>query len=303
MTTRQSILLAGASGVLGRHLTQALTAAGHQVTGLGRSAAGGVRTDLMDRDALLRAVDGRHFDTVVHAATALRRAPLRHRDMYATDALRTEGTAHLIEAAQATGARRFIAESMVFGYGYGDHGDHLLTEDDPFGPRGTTPRLERHIAAMRTKERLTFDAAGLDGIALRFGLFYGPGGTDALLPMLRRRQLPVAADHGRVLPWTELVDAAAAVVAAVERGRPGQAYNIADSTPMGFGAHVRAVAERFGLPKPVTVPLWTMSPMAYAHVVMATTMRVSSAKAERELGWTPAHPSTYDGLAALGATG
>ncbi|MET7574400.1 NAD(P)-dependent oxidoreductase [Streptomyces sp. NPDC005492] len=223
MTTNQSqnsgrsILLAGASGVFGGHLTKALTGAGHQVTGLGRGPGNGIRADLMDRDGLLRAVEGHHFDTVVHAATALRKAPVRHRDMYATNALRIEGTAHLVEAARATGARRFITESMVFGYGYGDFGTRSLTEDDPFGPRGATPELEKHIEGMRTKEQLTFEAPDMEGIALRFGLFYGPGGTDAILPMLRKRQLPAPDDHGRVLPWIELTDAARAVAAAVER--------------------------------------------------------------------------------------
>ncbi|MFJ3623125.1 NAD-dependent epimerase/dehydratase family protein [Streptomyces iakyrus] len=297
--TSQSILLAGASGVLGRHITRALTEAGHKVTGLGRSRENGIRADLMDRDALLRAVDGHHFDTVVHAATALRKPPVRDRDMYATDALRTEGTAHLVEAACATGARRFVVESMAFGYGYGDHGDRPLTEDDPFGPRGATPPLERHIAGMRTKERLAFEAEALDGIALRLGLFYGPGGTEALLPLLRRRQLPLPADRGRVLPWVELTDAARAVVAAVERGRPGQAYNIADDTPMGFRAHVEAVARTFGLPKPLNVPLWFLRPMSYVHTVMSSRLRMSCAKAERELGWTPRYGSSHEGLAAL----
>jgi nucleoside-diphosphate-sugar epimerase len=303
MTTNQnqSILLAGASGVLGRHIARALTEAGHKVTGLGRGADNGVRADLMNRDAVLRAVDGHRFDTVIHAATALRKAPMRHRDMHATDALRIDGTAHLIEAAQATGARRFVAESMVFGYGYGDFGDHLLTEDDPFGPQGTTPELERHIEGMRIKEQLTFEATGLEGIALRYGLFYGPGGTDALLPMLRKRQLPAPGDHGRVLPWIELTDAARATVAAVERGRPGQAYNIADRTPIGFRAHLLCAAQEFGLPKPMTVPLWLMKPMSYAHTMMSASLRVSTAKAERELGWTPLYPSSRDGLAALRA--
>jgi nucleoside-diphosphate-sugar epimerase len=299
----QSILLAGASGVLGRHIARALTEAGHKVTGLGRSKENGIRADLMNRDALLRAVDGHHFDTVIAAATALRKPPMRHRDMHVTNALRIDGTAHLVEAAQAAGAHRFVAESMVFGYGYGDHGDQPVTEDDPFGPHGRSPELEGHIAAMRTKEQLTFEAKGLEGIALRFGLFYGPGGTDALLPLLRKRQLPVPGDHGRVLPWVELTDAARAVVAAVERGRPGQAYNVADRTPLGFRAHVLCVAQEFGLPKPMTVPLWLMKPMAYAHMVMSTTLRVSSAKAERELGWTPTYPATRDGLAAMRAAG
>lgn len=304
MTTNrknQSVLLAGASGVLGRHIARALTEAGHKVTGLGRGADNGVQADLMNRDALLRAVDGHRFDTVIHAATALRKAPMRHRDMHATNALRIDGTAHLVEAAQATGARRFVSESMVFGYGYGDFGDRLLTEDDPFGPRGTTPELERHIEGMRIKEQLTFGATGLEGIALRYGLFYGPGGTDALLPMLRKRQLPAPGDHGRVLPWIELTDAARATVAAVECGRPGQAYNIADRTPLGFRAHVLCVAEEFGLPKPMTVPVWLMKSMSYAHTMMSASLRVSTAKAERELGWTPVYPSSRDGLAALRA--
>jgi nucleoside-diphosphate-sugar epimerase len=298
----QSILLAGATGVLGRHVAHALTEAGHKVTGLGRGPAAGIRADLMDRDGLLRALDGHRFDTVIHAATALRKAPMRHRDMHATDALRTAGTAHLVEAAQTVGARRFVTESMVFGYGYGDHGDHPVTEDDPFAPHGTSPELERHLAGMRTKEQLTFDTKGLEGVALRFGIFYGPGGTDALLPLLRKRRLPLPDDRGRVLPWVELTDAARAVVAAVERGRPGQAYNIADRAPLGFRAHVLCVAERFGLPKPMTVPLWLMKPMSYAYTVMSTSLRVSTAKAKRELGWTPTYPSTSDGLAAMSGT-
>ncbi|MEU6352292.1 NAD(P)-dependent oxidoreductase [Streptomyces sp. NPDC047072] len=303
MTTNQnqSILLAGASGVLGRHITRALTEAGHKVTGLGRSRDNGVRADLMDRDALLRAVDGHRFDTVVHAATALRKAPMRHSDMHATNALRIQGTSHLVEAAQLVGAGRFVTESMVFGYGYGDFGDHELTEDDPFGPPGTTGQLEQHLAGMRTKEQLTFGTPGLDGIALRFGLFYGPGGTEAILAMLRKRQLPLPGDHGRVLPWVELTDAGRAVAAAVDHGRPGQAYNIADRTPIGFRAQVVTTAEEFGVPKPMTVPLWLMRPLSYAHAIMVSNMRVSTAKAERELGWTPRYPSTRDGVAALHA--
>jgi nucleoside-diphosphate-sugar epimerase len=299
MTEFRNVLLAGASGVFGRHIAEELTAAGHTVLGLGRGAENEVVADLMDRDGLLRAVDGLEVDTVVHAATALREAPMRHRDMAATDALRVAGTAHLVEAARAVGARRMIAETMVFGYGYRDFGDRVITEDDVYGPTGLDAPSQRHVDAMRTKEELMLGAEGIEGVALRFGLFYGPGGTESIVDLLRKRKLPAVADRGRVLPWVHLQDAARAVALAVEGGRPGEAYNIADDVPMGFGAHVRAVAEVFGTPKPMTVPAWVTRPMPYAYRISTTSLRVSNAKARAELGWTPRYQDCAAGLAAL----
>ncbi|MBT2477687.1 NAD(P)-dependent oxidoreductase [Streptomyces sp. ISL-94] len=299
MNDTKNVLLAGASGVLGRHIAAALTRTGYTVIGLGRGAGADVRADLMNRDQLLRAVDGLKVDTVVHAATALRKAPMRHKDMFATDDLRRIGTGHLMEAARTVGARRFIAESMVFGYGYGDFGDHVITEDaDRFGPAGDRA-VERHLDGMRVKERLVLGTEGIEGIALRFGLFYGAGGTEALVEMLRKKRLPAVADHGRVLPWVDLADAGRAVALAVEGGRPGQAYNIVDDSPMGFGAHVRAVAEAFGAPEPMNAPAWLMRPFSYAYTMATTSMRVSNAKAKAELGWSPAHANCVDGLRAL----
>src|SRR5690606_33586235 len=126
------VLLAGASGALGGPLVRQLVAAGHQVSGTTRSRQGASRitqsggspivVDVMDRDALLRAVDGMTFQAVVHQLTALKKPPARHRDMAQTNALRIQGAAHLLQAAQATGARRFLTQSIVFGYGYTDHG-------------------------------------------------------------------------------------------------------------------------------------------------------------------------------------
>src|SRR5215510_12861210 len=106
MTSSSTVLLAGASGVLGRHITRTLTAAGHHVLGLGRGADNELRADLLDRDAVLRAARGHRADVVVHAVTALRRPALRHKAMFATDDLRIEGTRNLIDAAQELGARR-----------------------------------------------------------------------------------------------------------------------------------------------------------------------------------------------------
>ncbi|MFI1104889.1 NAD-dependent epimerase/dehydratase family protein [Streptomyces melanogenes] len=296
------ILLAGASGVLGRRAARELTAAGHEVAGLGRGASHTVRADLLDGDAVLRAVDGMAFDVVIHAATALQNTSLiRHQEMAGTNALRVRGTANLLAAARATGARRIVLENMMFGYGYGDHGDRPLTEDGtPFGPAGTNPWLEQHVGAMRAKEELAFTADGIDAVSLRFGLFYGKDVTDTtVLTLLRKHRMPVVADHGRELAWVNVDDAGRAVAAAVEHGRPSQAYNIADDLPTGFGSHVRAVAEAFGTPAPLRVPLWLLKPAPLAHTVMATNLRLDSSKAKAELGWKPSQADSVEGVRSL----
>src|SRR5262249_12379839 len=161
METPQTVLVAGASGIFGHHITRTLTDAGYRVLGLGRGRSNDVSADLMDRDALLRAVDGVQADVVVHAATALRKPPMSHKDMYACDDLRVAGMSNLLEAAQAVGARRLVSENIVFGYGYRDFGDRVLTEADPFGVTDSDAAFARHVDAMRDKESLPV-AAGLD---------------------------------------------------------------------------------------------------------------------------------------------
>ncbi|MFD5618988.1 hypothetical protein [Streptomyces yangpuensis] len=186
---------------------------------------------------------------------------------------------------------------MVFGYGYRDFGRHVVTEAaDPFGPAGDRA-VDRHVEAMRVKEQLALGAEGIEGIALRFGLFHGAGGTGALVELLRRRRLPAVADHGRVLPRVDLADAGRAVALAVDGGRAGEAYNIVDDTPMGFGAHVRTVAEAFATPKPPNVPSRLMRGYPYAHRMVTTNMRVSNAKAKAELGRPPVTPTAPKGCA------
>jgi nucleoside-diphosphate-sugar epimerase len=295
--TQQTVLLAGASGVFGRHVATTLTDAGYRVLGLGRGPANDVRADLNDRAALLRAVDGRRADIVIHAATALAKPPLRHRDMHATDVLRTVGMRNLVEAYAAVGASRFIAESMIFGYGYGDHGPAALTEDAPFAPTQPDPRVEEHVAAMRVKEELTRE---LGGVSLRYGLFYGPGATESMVGTLRKRMMPAPPAAGRVLPWVRVDDAAAAMLAAIRDGKPGEAYNIVDDEPMAFGDHLRLTAGAYGAPKPLATPPWLLRPAgAMLAVILRTNLRLSNAKARDELGWSPVYPGATAGLAAM----
>jgi nucleoside-diphosphate-sugar epimerase len=298
MTADMTVLVAGASGVFGRHLTRALRDAGYRVLGLGRGSTNEISADLLDRDGLLRAVAGVRAEVVVHAATALRKPPMSHKGMYRTDDLRTTGTRNLVEAARVVGARRFVGENIVLGYGYRDLGDRVLTEADPFGGTDSDRGFARHIAAMRAKERIPLEA-GLDAISLRYGGFYGPGGVETMVELLRRRRLPAFDDHGRVLPWIHLADAAGAMVAAIEHGRPGEAYNIADESSLGFGGMVKALAAAYHTPKPITVPAWLTVVMPFLHRVTTINLRVSTEKARRELGWKPAFPTVAEGLRAL----
>ena len=307
------VLVAGASGALGTPLTRRLLAAGHEVIGLSRTpgnrdkllapGAEPLIADAMDRVALLQAVDGLKADAVVHQLTALKKPPVRHRDMAATNALREEGTANLLAVARVVGARRFVTQSMIFGYGYGDWGDKVLTEDDQFAPPGRGS-FERHIAAMRSTERQVFTAEGIEGIALRYGLFYGPGaGTDVMVEMLGRRQFPIPRDGGGHFSWIYIEDAAAATVAALEQGRPGQAYNVVDDEPVSWRKFLGALAEAFDTPRPLAVPGWMLRLLApYAAAMMTSTLRVSNAKAKRELGWTPSSPTYRDGIRRMTAS-
>jgi nucleoside-diphosphate-sugar epimerase len=298
------VLLAGASGAIGIPVTRRLTDRGHQVLGLTRDRAGAARlealgarpvvADALDRDGLVRAVEGLSADAVIHELTALRKAPRRHAGMALTDRLRSEGTANLLAAAEALGARRFLTQSIIFGYGYRDHGPAVLTEEAPFG-RLAGDHSDPHVAAMASTEQQAFSAP--EGISLRYGLLYG-GDAERLRPLLARRGLPVA--RGGVLGWIHHEDAAAATVAALERGRAGQAYNLVDDLPATWQEVYTAMAEAFGAPPPRQVPRWLFRLAApyVASFAIDTSMRVSNVKAKAELGWRPAYPTYRDGIRA-----
>jgi nucleoside-diphosphate-sugar epimerase len=298
------ILLAGATGAIGTPLTRRLVARGHQVLGLTRRAdksaalrelgAVPVVADAMNRESLLRAVDGLTADAVLHELTALTDAPTRHSGMETTDRLRSKGSANLLAAADVLGASVFVTQSIVLGYGYRDHGDKVLTEDDPFGqPAGTAS--DPHLAAMRSAEEQAFTAPV--GIALRYGMFYG-GDAEQMRPLLAKRKLPVA--KGGLLPWIHHEDAAAATIAALENGKAGNAYNIVDDLPVSWADMFTTMAQRFGAPAPRKIPRWAMRMAApyVASFATDTSMRVANTKAKDELGWTPGYPTYQDGLRA-----
>jgi nucleoside-diphosphate-sugar epimerase len=304
------VFVAGASGAVGRPLVPMLVAAGHEVTGTTRSgqraetirAAGATAAvvDALDAEALRAAVAGARPEVVVHELTALphRFAP-RSTDFYdATNRLRTEGTRNLIEAARAAGARRLVCQSIAFAYAPGARPD-VKNEDAPLALDAPPPfgEVVRALAAM---EREVLEADGLEGVVLRYGWFYGPGtyygeggGTER---EVRRRRFPVIGSGAGVFSFVHVEDAAAATVAAVERGAPG-AYNVVDDEPAAMRDWLPAYAEAIGAPRPLRIPVWlarlVAGPMA---TVINTQPGAANAKAKRELGWTPRWPSWRDGF-------
>ncbi|MFF4807113.1 NAD-dependent epimerase/dehydratase family protein [Micromonospora chersina] len=298
------VLLAGASGAIGTPLTRQLVATGHQVVGISRSRSNAERlrsagaeavvADVLDRENLLAAVRDVRADAVVHELTALGTTKMGEA-LQGTNALRTTGTANLLAAARAVGAHRFVTQSIVLGYGYRDHGPRVITEDDPFAePVGG--KLGEAVAAMGSAEKQAFSADEIEGVALRYGFFYGHDRmTNMIVNLVRRRRLPVPSSGG-FANFIYLEDAAAATVAALEKGRAGQAYNIVDDEPVRWGDYLDTLAAAFGARRPWRVPSWMLRPIPYAHSMMTTSMRVSNAKAKRELGWAPGVPTYREGI-------
>lgn len=299
------VLLAGASGAVGTPLTRQLIAAGHQVVGITRSRANAERlrdagaeavvADVLDRESLLTAVRDVRADAVMHQLTALGTTKVREA-MQGTNNLRTTGTAHLLAAARVVGAHRFLTQSIMFGYGYRDHGPHVLTENDPFG-EPAPGWLGPAIAAMRSTEEQVFSADEMEGIALRYGLFYGQDSfTRMIVGLVRKRRLPVPSSGGGFANFVYLQDAAAATVVALEKGRAGQAYNIVDDEPVRWADYLDALAAELGVRRPWRVPSWMLRAIPYLHTIMTTSMRVSNAKARRELGWAPTVSTYREGI-------
>ncbi|MFH9738914.1 NAD-dependent epimerase/dehydratase family protein [Streptomyces roseolus] len=296
------ILLAGATGAIGRPLTRALVRDGHEVLALARSdgsaqavralGATPVRADALDREGLLRALDGLSADAVVHQLTALKAPRLRLTADDPSNVLRERGTAHLLEAAGVLGAGRFVTQSLVLGYGYRDHGERPVTEDDPFGVRGGTV-ADHVITGLVEAEGRLFAADHVAGTALRYGVFYGP--STWFDPTPGTRPFPVPRGGGGTMSWVHVEDAAEATVAALERGRAGEAYNVVDDRPSTWG---ELSAARGGRRLVLPGRLLRLAVPYLGALMLDTHLRVSHAKATRDLGWTPRHPDHRAGMRA-----
>ncbi|HEU5159213.1 MAG TPA: NAD(P)-dependent oxidoreductase [Streptosporangiaceae bacterium] len=309
------IFIAGASSAIGGRLVPQLVARGHEVVGTTRSAAktGALRAlgaepvivDALDPDSVADAVAKAEPEVIVHQLTALNGPmTMRHvkRMAAATNRLRTEGTDHLLAAARAVGVRTFVAQSNASWMER--TGGPVAVEDDRLEPSPPAGIAAAAVAALRHVEAAVTGITWADGIVLRYGAFYGPGtglsaAPDAVMTeQIRKRKFPIVGGGTGVWSMVHIADAAAATVAAIERGRPG-IYHVADDEPAQVREILLELARVLGAEPPRRVPAWLARLVAGQGAVdlMTRARGISSDKAKRELGWTPRYPSWRTGFA------
>ncbi|HEY8524749.1 MAG TPA: NAD(P)-dependent oxidoreductase [Acidimicrobiales bacterium] len=282
------ILLAGATGVIGRRLLRLLIDHDHRVTALTRSAtrAGQLRAagadaavvDVYDRDRLTKAVGDAAPDVVLHQLTDLRTGDTR-----ANATVRTVGTRNLVDAALAAGVRRIVAQSIAWAY---EGGDEPATEATPLDLDAPEPRrtTTHGVAALESAVR-----EAPEWVVLRYGMLYGPdtwfapGGLRAADAHAGR----LAADDA-VTSFVHVDDAAAAAVDAL--AWPSGAVNVCDDVPAPGRAWVPVFCDAVGAPPPADGPAGERAPWARG---------ADNRHARQELGWVPRYPSWRDGFAAL----
>lgn len=309
------ILVAGASGIVGRHLVPMLVEAGHEVFGsttqehrfeqIARLGAVPVSMDGLDAAAVRQAVARTRPEAIINEMTALKGVPdFRHFDRWfaMTNALRTKGTGNLLTAALATGTTtRFIGQSYT-GWTHAASGSSPVTEDEPFDP-DPLPGQRETLAAIGQMERMVLDSP-IAGICLRYANLYSPEAMDENVRLLRKRRFPIVGDGAGVWSWIHAQDAASATVAAFEQAEPG-VYNVADDDPAAVDAWLPYLAGVVGAPTPMRVPVWLGRLLAGDVAVrMMTSIRgASNARLKRELAWRPRYGSWREGFRTIAERG
>jgi nucleoside-diphosphate-sugar epimerase len=306
------VFVAGGSGAIGRALVPRLVAAGHEVAATTRSAdkaamveslgATAVVVDALDKPAVTAAVKAFKPDAVMNQLTSLpqRYNPRRIGPWFAlTNRLRVDGTKILLAAAAEVGARRFIQQSIAFAYK--NIGPLALDESAPLWVDAPEP-FGGAVRATAEGERLATSADGVTGVALRYGQLYGPGTYFAAGGDFERqaksRMLPIVGSGAGIFSFLHIADAATSAIAALERGTG--VYNVADDEPAACRDWIPAFCQEVGAPAPMHVPALVarIAAGSVAAGLLIEGRGASNAKAKRELGWTPSHPTWRAGFLA-----
>jgi nucleoside-diphosphate-sugar epimerase len=297
------ILLAGATGVIGRQTVPILTGAGHQVTGLARTPTRlpdteVVAADALDPAAVADAVRSAAPDVIVHMLTAIP-DPVdpRHlaRDMAPTNRLRTQGTANLLAAASGA---RVITQGVA--YAYDPAGSPVKDEDAPLW-RDPPTQFAPVVAALRNLERRVTWAGGL---VLRLGHLYGPGTSYAsgggLTRRLRAGSIPLIGAGASMFSFIHAHDAATAILAAIEHPEVRGTLNIVDDQPTLAHDWLPEMAAMLGAPTPRHVPAWLARLFVggWGVAYMTGLAGASNTRARQQLDWKPTYSNWRDGLTA-----
>jgi nucleoside-diphosphate-sugar epimerase len=292
------VFVAGATGVIGRPLVTELVRQGHTVTGMTRSEAGGqtmkdlgaaaAQVSVFDAVAVEGALRRCGAEVVIDELTSLPKSPA---DIVAARAgdrrLRIEGGGNLLRAALACGVRRYVQQSSGFflapGNGLADEsvGMAIDASDGVASHARTYAELEARLLA----------PGHLEGVALRYGFFYGPGTwyspEGACADQARRQEIPVVGKGEGVWSWVHIVDAAHATVAALKALRG--VYNVVDDDPSPVNVWLPAFARSLGAPTPPQITEEQARAAAGEDAIYyGTKLRgASNAKAKKAFGFTP----------------
>ncbi|HWC91172.1 MAG TPA: NAD(P)-dependent oxidoreductase [Pirellulales bacterium] len=253
-----NIFVAGATGAIGRPLIKELIRQGHMVTGLCHSDASAqvlaglgarvARASALDAMAVEQALRTARAEVVIDQLTSLPKNPADLAQAQAGDyELRIEGGGNLLRAAQACGVRRYLQQSSGFflqaAAGLADESAPLAVDASPgvaFSSRSYA-QLEARLAA-----------APIEGVALRYGFFYGPGTWYSVEggcgDLARRQKIAIIGSGNGVWSWVHIDDAAQATVAALTA--PVGTYNVVDDDPSAVSIWLPAFARAVGAPEP-----------------------------------------------------
>lgn len=308
-----NVFVVGATGAVGRPLIKQLVEAGHDVTGMTRSAgqaeelrAAGAEAaivDAHDTDALRRAIIAASPQVVIDQLTDLSHTlhPGGFDEwLQGTVALRRDVTAALVDAAREGGASRVIVQSSAFMTA--PAGPDIVDESAPLYLDAPKP-LTGTITSNAAVEAVVTQAPDIEGLILRYGFFYGPGTAYSpdgqVVQQIRDGAHPIVGTGAGRYSFLHVHDAAAVTVLALDHGSAG-IYNAVDDNPAPMREWVPYLAEILGAPPPATVSAESAErDTGHQAVYYGTQLRgASNAKARRELGFSPLFPDWRGGFQA-----
>ena len=305
------VFLAGATGAIGRQLVPQLVEAGHEVTAITRSedklgmlgdlGAEAVLCDVFDAGRLGTIVAQAEPNAVINQLTDLPQSlnPRKLGEYYAANnRVRQEGTRNLLSAALGAGVRRFLVQGSA--YWYAPTGGSVKTEEASLYLDAPAP-IGPAVETIKEVEDAVLSANEIEGVVLRYGMFYGPGtwyakDGDVGRQVMKRRYPMIGKGEG-TYSFIHVGDAAAATVAALERARPG-VYNVVDDDPATAAEWLTVYAEALGAKRPPRVPAFVARLIVGKALVewMLGLRGVSNEKIKRELGWSPRYQSWRQGF-------